>query len=103
MRKGSTRVSEELDQLRVAGFCGTWGAFELFDPFQGLRLERGRIAGDGRFSRSLHLGNAPIESRNQLEQFADGTAGGHCQRRPPCRSGCARETFQTSPQRVHRQ
>ena len=103
LRKGSTQVSEELDQLRVAWVCGTGGAFELFDSSQGLRLERGRIAGDCRFTGPLHLRRAPVERRNQLEQLADGMAGGYCQRRALWRSGCARETFQTSPQLVHRQ
>jgi hypothetical protein len=79
-------------------------AFELLDPLQGTRLERGGLSSDRRFAGTLHLRHAPFERLDQLLQFTNRTGAHHHHvRRLLYRSFCERDTFQTSPHLVHRQ
>jgi hypothetical protein len=98
-----TESSERVTEAEgLTLFAGRF-AFELRDALQSLGLEGCRIPRDRDLARSLHMRDAAIESGNQLEQFTNEWR--RLQRHPlaPCRGVCDRETFQTSPQRVHRQ
>jgi hypothetical protein len=58
---------------------------------------------DRRFAGSLHLRQASVERRDQLSQFTHNVEGHYRHQSPRLRSVYDRDTFHTSPQRVHRQ
>ena len=77
--------------------------FELRDPFQGLDLERRRVAGDRRFACSLDLRDSAVQRGNQLVQLTNEPRPNQRHARTPYRGVCRRESFQISPQLVQRQ
>jgi hypothetical protein len=74
---------------------------ELRDSLQGLSPQRGGIARDQRFIRPIETGNAAIQGRNELVEFANHPTSFNGHPWPPFR--CRRASFQTSPHFVQRQ
>jgi hypothetical protein len=77
--------------------------FKFFDALRRPRAERGRVAGNRDFPRALNLPHPPIERGNELAQLTEHRRRCYGQRRAPRRPAAVRDTFQTSPQPVHRQ
>jgi hypothetical protein len=77
--------------------------FKFFDALHRPRAERGRVASNRDFPSTLNLRHPPIECGNELAQLTEHIRRCHSHRGARRRAATVRDTFQLSPQSVHRQ
>ena len=76
---------------------------EFAQAFYGFLAKRRGLAGDGRLTRLLDPGHAPVERRNQLLKLTNQIACRYRHDEGPEGRSARRDAFQTSPQRSQRQ